>query len=385
MLDALNYETSGVLKPDFILTLGSKDITGNISSRLISMTMTDNRGFEADQLDIVLDDSDGLLELPTRGASLSLYLGYAGYALIGKGSFTVDEIEHRGAPDTVTIRARSADFRGSLNARREESWHDTTLGAIVESIAGRNRLQASVIPALAAIKIPHIDQSQESDASFLTRLAERNGAEVSVKAGKILLLKAGGGTTASGTPIPQVTISRSDGDSHQFAISDRNAYTGVTARWLDAAKPKQQKQAVKFNRKLKAPPAAAVQHPKAQSAAASQGKKEQTEEYMAGEASNVFAMTTVFASREQALRAAEATWSKIQRGTATFTIKLATGWPDIYPETPVQVKGFKQVIDDHLWTIVRVTHTLDGGGYVTSLNLEVRTNDVEYELDDVKA
>ena len=85
-----------------------------------------------------------------------------------KGKFTVDEVEHRGAPDVVTIRARSADFRGTLNSRREGSWHDTTLGAIVEAIASRNKLEASVAPSLAGIKIPHIDQSQESDAKFLS-------------------------------------------------------------------------------------------------------------------------------------------------------------------------------------------------------------------------
>lgn len=232
MLDMLNMNAGGVLTPDFMLMLDSKDITGNISNRLMSLTMTDNRGFEADQLDIELDDADGLVELPLRGAVLTLYLGWKGFALIGKGSFTVDEVEHHGAPDTVTIRARSADFRGTLNSRREESWHDKTLGEIVAAIATRNKLASNVIPELAGIKIPHIDQSQESDAKFLTRLAERNGGEVSVKAGKLLLLKAGRGVTASGKAIPQVTITRSDGDRHQFSIADRGAYTGVTAKWL---------------------------------------------------------------------------------------------------------------------------------------------------------
>lgn len=81
----------------------AKGITGNISNRLMSLTMTDNRGFEADQLDIELDDADGLVELPLRGAVLALYLGWKGFALISKGSFTVDEVEHHGAPDTATI------------------------------------------------------------------------------------------------------------------------------------------------------------------------------------------------------------------------------------------------------------------------------------------
>ena len=103
--------------------------------------------------------------------------------MFNKGNFTVDEIEHRGTPDTLTIRARSADFRGSLNARREESYHDTTLGAVIGKIAERNKLTARVAKELAGVKVSHIDQSQESDAKFLTRLASRNGAEVSIKAG----------------------------------------------------------------------------------------------------------------------------------------------------------------------------------------------------------
>ena len=244
MLDMLNLNAGGELTPDFMLMLDSKDITGNISNRLMSLTMTDNRGFEADQLDIELDDTDGLVELPPRGAKLTLWLGWQDSALLNKGSFTVDEIEHRGAPDTLTIRGRSADFRGTLNSRREQSWHDTTLGQIVETIAARNKLTASVADTLKAVAVPHIDQSQESDAVFLPRLADRNGAAVSVKAGKLLFLKAGSGKTASGKPIPQMTLERGDGDRHQFAIADREAYTGVSAKWLHTKDPKDRKSVV---------------------------------------------------------------------------------------------------------------------------------------------
>ncbi|HHJ4286823.1 TPA: phage late control D family protein [Klebsiella quasipneumoniae] len=381
MLDMLNLNAGGVLTPDFMLMLDSKDITGNISNRLMSLTMTDNRGFEADQLDIELDDADGLVELPIRGAVLTLYLGWKGFALMGKGSFTVDEVEHHGAPDTVTIRARSADFRGTLNSRREESWHDKTLGEIVAAIAARNTLTSSVIPELAGIKIPHIDQSQESDAKFLTRLAERNGGEVSVKAGKLLFLKAGRGVTASGKAIPQVTITRSDGDRHQFSIADRGAYTGVTAKWLHTKDPKPKK--VKIKRKPKEQHLRALQHPKAKA------KKKETKtpearegEYMVGEDDNVFALTTIYATKAQAMRAAQAKWDKLQRGVAEFSIRLATGRADLYPEIPVQVSGFKRVIDEQSWTITKVMHSLSNSGFTTSLELEVRLSDVEYSVAD---
>lgn len=385
MLDALTFDAGSTLTPDYMLMLDSRDITGNISDRLMSMTLTDNRGFEADQLDIELNDADGQVGLPVRGAVLTVYIGWKGFALVCKGKFTVDEVEHRGAPDVVTIRARSADFRGTLNSRREGSWHDTTLGAIVEAIASRNKLEASVAPSLAGIKIPHIDQSQESDAKFLTRLAERNGGEVSVKMGKLLFLKVGQGVTASGKKIPQITITRSDGDRHHFAIADRGAYTGVTAKWLHTKDPKPQKQKVKLKRKKKEKHLRALEHPKAKPVRQKKAPKvpEAREgEYMAGEADNVFALTTVYAAKAQAMRAAQAKWDKLQRGVAEFSISLATGRADIYTETPVKVSGFKRVIDEQDWTITKVTHFLNNSGFTTSLELEVRLSDVEYETED---
>ncbi|WP_249329899.1 phage tail protein, partial [Escherichia coli] len=82
-------------------------------------------------------------------------------------------------------------------------------------------------------------------------------------------------------------------------------------------------------------------------------------EYMAGEADNVFALTTVYATKAQAMRAAQAKWDKLQRGVAEFSISLATGRADIYTETPVRVSGFKRVIDEQDWTITKVTHFLN--------------------------
>ncbi|AOL13338.1 Phage late control gene D protein (GPD) [Enterobacter sp. HK169] len=67
MITEMNIRAGGKIAPDFMLKLDDRDITQNFSHRLISLTMTDKRGLEADQLDILLDDSDGLLDLPARG------------------------------------------------------------------------------------------------------------------------------------------------------------------------------------------------------------------------------------------------------------------------------------------------------------------------------
>ena len=190
--------------------------------------------------------------------------------------------------------------------------------------------------------------------------------------------------TASGKPIPMMTIERSDGDRHQFAIADRNAYTGVTASWLHTKDPKPKKQKVKLQRKTKPKHMRALQHPKAKpakktTAKATKPQEEKQGEYLAGESDNVLAITTIYSTKAQAMRAAQSKWDKLQRGVAEFSINLAMGRADLYPETPVTVKGFKAVIDQQAWTITKVTHTLGDGGYTTALELEVKLSNVEYE------
>ncbi|MGF3809602.1 phage late control D family protein [Enterobacter mori] len=382
MITEMNIRAGGKIAPDFMLKLDDRDITQNVSPRLISLSMTDKRGLEADQLDIQLDDSDGLLTLPARGATLTLWLGWEGTPLEPKGNFTIDTIEFQGAPDKLTIRGCSADFRGKLNVRREQSWHDTTIGAIVNTIAQRNQLTASVAAGLSSITISHIDQSQETDAAFLTRLAERNGAFVSIKAGKVIFMKAGQAVTAGGTPIPLMVIERGDGDRHLFSVADRENYSGVTAKWLQTRDPKKQNPQLSISRLPEGQVPEALMHPDAAAPTAGAGDKAQKpQEMLVGSAENVFELTTVYASEEQALRAAEAKWRALQRGTVKFSIQLALGRADLFPETPVLVNGFKRVIDEQAWIISEVVHTLSESGFTTRLNLELNATDEKFSVD----
>ena len=363
MITEMNIRAGGKIAPDFMLKLDERDITQNFSHRLISLTMTDKRGLEADQLDILLDDSDGVLDLPARGARLSLWLGWEGTPLQPKGEFTIDAIEFRGTPDTLTIRGCSADFRGKLNVRREQSWHDTTIGAIVNTIAQRNQFTASVGAGLASIAISHIDQSQETDA------------------GKVIFMKAGHAVTASGTPLPLMMIERGDGDRHLFSVADRENYSGVTAKWLQTRDPKQQNAQLSIARQPGGQPTEGLQHPDAATpVAGAGGKAEKPQERLVGSAENVFELTTVYASEEQALRAAEAKWRALQRGTVNFSIQLALGRADLYPETPVLVNGFKRVIDEQAWIINEVVHTLSESGFTTQLKLELNVADEKFSI-----
>ncbi|MBP8219411.1 MAG: phage late control D family protein, partial [Aeromonas sp.] len=227
-LDALRQ---GHPVPTYQVLVDGKDISAAIRPRLMSMTITDNRGFTADTIEITLDDSDGQLDMPRRGATLRALIGWQGSALVDKGTYKIDEVEHSGAPDVLTLRGKSADLSGEMNKLRERSWHYETVGAIVDVLATRYGLVPTVGDVFKGMMIDHIDQTNESDLAFLTRLATEQDAIATVKSGRLMFIKAGQGTTASGQPLPAITITRQDGDQHRFSVADRDAYTGVTAYW----------------------------------------------------------------------------------------------------------------------------------------------------------
>ncbi|PWC23987.1 phage late control D family protein [Brenneria nigrifluens DSM 30175 = ATCC 13028] len=365
--DLDNALTEAVKVPGFNITMGGKTLL-LLDERLISLSMTDNRGFEADQVTLSVDDTDGRINLPPRGAELSVSMGWKGEALVYKGLFIVDEVAHSGPPDTIEITARSADFRDEFNVKREVSWHDVTVERVVSAIAHRYSLKPYISTQLMDLEIDHADQTQESDMSFLTRMADMLGAIATVKNGCLLFILPGGGVSASGKPLPAAEITRSSGDRHSFRIADRDAYTGVRAYWLDLNFGKKKKVSVKKR-----------------TTRATKKKQEKSSsregDYMEGADGNVYVLRKTYQNETAARRAAAAKWQQLQRGAAQFSITLARGRADLYPEVPVSVSGFKSDIDNQEWIISRIEHVIDGNGFTSQLELEAKIADWIAESD----
>lgn len=330
-----------------------QNISTLINNRLIQLTLTDNRGFEADQLDIELDDSDGLLALPSRGAVLAVGLGYKGEALTHKGEYTVDELTHTGTPDKVIIRARSADLRNSLTNRHERSFHRTTIGKIIRQIATENKLNPIVGEAFENIEIKHLDQTNESSINLLQRLAEEYDAIATVKNGNLLFIEAGNGTTASGKPLPVYLINRRSGDSHSFSIAEADNYKAVKAYWHNIATGKRGEVIWDENSQIK-----------------------KSKKAIESDSETIKTLRHTYASEQSAVNACKRHFAKLQRGVATFSLTLAEGNAELMPELPVKVVGFKAEIDSSEWIISQVTHSLSkGGGFTTALEMELKPKD----------
>lgn len=322
------------MTPRFQLLADGQDFTRLAGDRLISLLAVDHAGEEADRLSVTLDDRDHRLAFPRKGATLELHLGYAetGLALVGR--YIADEVSLSGPVATLRIDARAADLRDSFKERRTQSWEHVTLAAIASEIAARHGLEARWDGAVAVIGqtlFPHIDQADESDLHFLTRLARQHGLLAKPAGPYLLLLPRGRGTKASGDALPGLDLRPHDLRRWLARFPDRDRWEGVSANYTDL------------------------------------DTAERVRVTAGSDARPVKHLREVFASEAEAQAAAEAEWARLRRAEATLDLELARGAPRAVaggriqlgnPSSPGPGPRFRPEVTG-LWIATTVRHRLD--------------------------
>lgn len=313
------------------------DLADKVNPRLLSLRLTEKRGGEADELSITLQNHDEKLAVPETGRVLSLSLGWASgrdvkVGLVDKGRYRVDEVTEGGPPTVITITARSADMAGGYRQRRTQTWKDTTLGAVLTQIAGRNGVSAQVHPDLAGKPISAIEQHGKSDMAFVKDLGSRFDAVATWKNRALIFMPVGASTTASGKAIPAVTVTRRDGWTWEFSRADRDEQDGAEAQWHDKATGRRRtvKTGGKNRRKLK----------------------------------------RVYASEEEAKQATAGAASKGKRGGYKFSYALAFADCALTPNGKVTLQGWREGITTRKWLVESVETSLEGTGLKQQLQLE---------------
>ena len=229
------------LKPEFRVVANDNDITDTIVERLSTLELTDETGLTSDIVTIVLADTDPArpIKKPPTGAELDVFLGYDGNVR-HMGMFVVDEIGIEGWPLKMSIRGRASPYEGTpkgktdFQTQKTRSWPDnTTIGAMVSKIAKEHGMEAAVSPSLASVQLPHIDQTAESDISFLSRVARKYDAIAKPAGGKLIFAKRGDSKSVSGLDLPRVTVQPSDVSRFEYSECMRESPGTVVAFWHD--------------------------------------------------------------------------------------------------------------------------------------------------------
>lgn len=158
-------------EPSFALTYTGTDITADVKPFTSNISLTDNLEGKSDECSITLENRDlRWLDtwLPGEGDRISLALGYLD-ALAPPVEFEIDAVTFEGIPDTITFTGIATPLTKALRQKNAVAYENTTLKAIAQQIATKHNLE--LIGELPNIKFKRISQKNETDLSFLRRIA----------------------------------------------------------------------------------------------------------------------------------------------------------------------------------------------------------------------
>ncbi len=315
------------------------DLADRWGPLMLGLSITDERGTEADKLTVDLDDREGRIAYPRTGASVQVEGGYREVGAVVQGAFVIDQVDLVGWPQVITLQGASVDARGPAKERRTEAYQPpeiATLGALCARMAARNGWTPRIAEALAAVPVAYEAQTEESDPAFLSRVVARYGGFVTIKQGNLVVAPRSGGRTVSGAAMPVATLRRGAGLlDYRVSWKDRAVHGRVRGRAFDRGRV----EAVEVE--------------------AGDGDGTTQVEYRFREP---------FASADAAQAAASARAAGLARdeGSATFTLE---GDPAIGAERPVEVVDVRAGVDGR-WTPVRVEHRWGSDGYTTVVECE---------------
>ncbi|MCS3836719.1 hypothetical protein HNR03_001299 [Pseudomonas sp. JAI111] len=217
-----------------------------LNERLISWQHIDAAGIESDQLTLTIN-LDGLEGLPSLGGKIGLRVGYVESGLVDKGEFVITRRTPTLFPLRMTLVATAAPFSAAdetgFKQRRSVSHGPTTVGTLFRQLTSRHGFSPRVAPELAQIQIEHIDQSNETDMGFLTRLATLHDGVAKPINDLYVLARRGQAKSLSGNVMPDIKLSvttdnRPGEEAFIAATLEETArakYQGCKTSWWDAA------------------------------------------------------------------------------------------------------------------------------------------------------
>ena len=220
----------------FKLEIGGRDVSAMVQDRLISLTLTDNDGWESDSLTLDFDNRDNRIPLPTYQQDVKLWLPLKNQ-LVYMGLFKVSDSTLTLRPRQLNVTCTAADLTlDSLKSTKTRGWNDKTLGDIARAIAAENKLKVAIADELAAIKFPQVDQTNESDINLLNRLGKDFDATVKIADGTLLFTLRGVGQSVSGQAMPAIVLNEGDCQAGvSIKTVNRQQYNSVACEYREVA------------------------------------------------------------------------------------------------------------------------------------------------------
>ena len=217
------------------------NISEDIAKYMLSASYTDNASETADDLDITLEDKEGLWHgdwLPKKGDQIhaSFYVenwnGKKNKQMFSCGVFTIDKFDLNGPPDIVSIKGQSVPVHTDIkNTKKTKSWKKINLSKIAKDIASAAGLTC-MFECKDDVCYENVDQVKQSDIVFLQSLCKRSGISLKVTANKLVLFNEA--TYEKKQPVLKIEKGNADVLSYSFSSETTDtAYSKCTVKYTD--------------------------------------------------------------------------------------------------------------------------------------------------------
>lgn len=222
------------------LTYDNKDISADLVPYLLSFSYSDHASGKADDLQISLEDREGLWSgdwLPDKGATLKASLLTEHWAEQGKteelplGTFEIDSLDGKSSPSSVTIKALSIPESASLRGEEKtRSWEKTKLSTIARDIATNAGLTL-FYDTDDDPEEDRVEQTEQSDLTFLQKICEDAGLSLKVSDQQIIVFD----DEKYEAMEPVMTIKRGQSYilDHSFSTTTRDVYSACKVEYHD--------------------------------------------------------------------------------------------------------------------------------------------------------
>lgn len=152
------------------------------------------------------------------------------------GKFCIDDVSYTGPALTCTINGVSVPEGNAFRStERSKTWKMATLREVAEEIAGKYHL--GLLYNADTVKMGTIEQSSESDSSFLKKVCEDCGLAIKIYDGEIVIFDKARYEAME----PMVVLKREDLQDWSYNTTLVGTYTGVCITYTSGKDDKEMK------------------------------------------------------------------------------------------------------------------------------------------------
>jgi len=285
------------------ILVNDEDVTANLYPYLTSLSITDNDSDAVDELTLELNAK---FLRPAHQDKIKVFIEDQFLGLFYVQKTTIRNNQQ------LSITASSTDFSSNVKARHQANYDDMTLKQVATKIADRNNL---AIRSNMNEPASRFEQVNESDMSFLNRLAKEHNAIFNIKNDTLYFMK-------KHTDVPEVEIDISLCHTVEITYSNKTLYKSCKATY----------QNTKLNKNVS---------------------------IIVGEGEPQLTKQGHFQNDDEARIYAENALKRATKSLAEGSLSIAG---------KVIFAGSNLTLDNDVYSITKVSHNINSSGWVTACN-----------------